>query len=115
MVNPASQDDDRKRVPHGVFVIVAAFVLLLAVSATAMWKWDTVGEVVAVVGALAGILGAVVGAYVAIDVASAGHERLERARWDAEDARARAELRALRLAGAADPLQAEALLAQRER
>jgi hypothetical protein len=95
---------------RGRHTLAVAVVFLLIVFGGAIWQWNTATETAAACGAVSGLLGMVVGAYVGADVASASLDRLEQARRDAEAARARAEMRALRLAGAMDPGWADTLL-----
>ncbi len=103
--------NDLVRLRYDLFVIVVAFVFLLGVAAAAIWKWSRAPEASALVGSVAGLVGAVVGAYFGMRAGAAGSAQVERARQDAENARARAELRALRLAGVTDPERAHAALA----
>lgn len=112
MVNAGSVSNEILRLRSAIAVILAAFAALVAVSAGAMWKWSDVTDVVAVVGVIDGVVGVIVGSYVGSVLACANLEHAEQARRDAEEARARAEMRALRLAASTDPVRAESLLAR---
>lgn len=111
MVHADAQGTETLRLRYGLAVILAGFLLVLSVSLAAMWKWNLAQEVAVVTGAVAGLVGTVVGAYFGIQVGAAGSEHVERARRDAENARSRAEIRALRLAGSSEPAHAAAALA----
>jgi hypothetical protein len=101
---------ETQRLRYGLFVILAGFVLVLGVAGGAMWRWSAVSDVAAIIGAVTGLVGAVVGVFFGIQAGAAGSHQAERGRREAELARARAELRALRLAGAMDPVRAETVL-----
>lgn len=99
------------RTRDGVRIVLAAFALLFGIAAASTWKWGASQDVAAVLGAITGMIGTVLGAFLGLQAGAACSAQVERARRDAEDARARAELRALRLAGASQPADAEAVLA----
>ena len=96
-------DTDQLRIRYGFWVVVMGFILVGAVFAVAVWKWNTATDVTAVVGAVTGVVGPVVGAFFGIQVGSAGKEKAEAARKDAEET-------ALRLAAALPPGEAERVL-----
>jgi hypothetical protein len=103
-------DTDAIRIRQGVRIIFAAFALVFAMGGASMWKWSSPQDVAAVLGAVSGMIGTLVGAFFGVHAGAVGSAQAERARRDAEAARARAELRALRLAGASEPVHAEAVL-----
>jgi hypothetical protein len=111
MATARSGDFDPRRdnlVP--AILALSAFVFLIVIATVAMWKWNSVTDAAVIIGASVGLVGTIVGVFLGIEVARLRVEDVERARRDAEEARARAELRALRLAGSLDPARAESLL-----
>jgi hypothetical protein len=108
-LDPPGHDTWRSRC--GLQAILWGFLLILLVAVGAMWRWTAAADVAAVTGVTAGLVGTVVGAFLGAHAGAAGLEQVERARRDAETARARAEMRALRLAGSLEPGRAMSLLA----
>jgi len=104
-------DQEAARTRDGVRIVIAAFALVFATAAVSTWKWSTPQDVAAVLGAITGMIGTILGAFLGLQAGAVSSAQVERARRDAEAARARAELRALRLAGANRPADAEAVLA----
>jgi hypothetical protein len=114
MVNDSSCNDKIARRRVGLVMAVPTCLLLIGVATAAISRWGLVPLVATLVGTVAGAIGSVVGACVAAEIARASIDRAECARRDAEHARARAEMRTLRLAGSMEPIRAESLLARQD-
>jgi hypothetical protein len=102
--------DQRRHSAAPAALALSAFLFLIVIALGAMWKWNNVTDAAVIIGASVGLVGTIVGVFLGIEVARLRVEDVEQARRDAEEARARAELRALRLAGSLDPARAETLL-----
>jgi hypothetical protein len=94
---------DQMRVKYGYYIILAGFLLVGLVFVAAVAKWNTAGDVTAVVGSVTSLIGTVVGAFLGVQVGSQGKEK-------AEDARKAAENKALRFAAALPPGTAERIM-----
>jgi hypothetical protein len=103
--------EPRRQSAAPAIVALSAFLFLVLLAAGAMWKFNNVTDAAVIMGASVGLVGTLVGVFLGLEVARMRVEDVQQARRDAEDARARAELLALRLAGSLDPARAESLLA----
>jgi hypothetical protein len=109
----ANGDPDQKNIfciPSVVWVTLAGFAAVLIVWGGATWKWSSSADVTIIVSVVTGLVGTQVGVFFGIQLGAMACESADRARRDAEAARTRAELRALRLAGSTEPLRAESIL-----
>ena len=68
----------------------------LVIFVMSILKWNTASDVTAVVGTVTGVIGTIVGAFFGVQMGSAGKEKAENARKDAED-------KAFRMAAAMPP------------
>jgi len=87
---------DQLRIKYGFWTVLVGLGVVLIVCAIAAVRWNTAGEVATVVGSITGVVGTMVGAFFGVHVGSAGKEKAEQDRKDAED-------KALRLASALPP------------
>lgn len=76
---------DQLRIKYGFWVVIVGFVLVGVIAVAAVWKWSLAGDVTAVVGSVTGVVGTVVGAFFGVHVGSAGKEKAEAARDQADD------------------------------
>jgi hypothetical protein len=94
--NNEAVQSDQMRIKYGFWVVVIGLVAVVMVFVVAVAKWNTAGDVSAVVGSVTGVVGTIVGAFFGIQVGSAGKEKAENERKKAED-------KALKLASHLDP------------
>jgi len=76
---------DKIRLKYGFWVIIIGFILVAGIFIVAILKWQEASDVTAVVGAFTGLIGTVVGAFFGAQIGSAGKEKAERARKEAEE------------------------------
>jgi len=76
---------DQLRIQYGFWVVIVGFLLVGIIAVAAVSKWNTAGDVTAVVGSVTGVVGTVVGAFFGVHVGSAGKEKAEAARDQAND------------------------------
>lgn len=91
-----SSSIDELRIKYGFWTVLIGLGIVLIVYVMAALTWHSAGEVATVVGSITGVVGTIVGAFFGVHVGSAGKERAEQDRKDAED-------KALRLASALPP------------
>ncbi len=84
------------RIKYGFWIVLLGLVLVAAVFLAAIAKWSAAQDVAAAVGSVTGIIGTMVGAFFGVQVGSAGKEKAETARNEAEN-------KAFRLAAALSP------------
>ena len=101
--NEAASQTDQMRIRYGFWIIILGFVLVTIVFLTAILKWTTASDVATVVGSVTGVVGTIIGAFFGVQVGSAGKEKAETARNQAED-------RVMRLAAALNPAEAKSIL-----
>jgi hypothetical protein len=95
------------RIRFGFWIVTLGLVLVVVVFLAAMARWTAASDVAAAVGSVTGVIGTIIGAFFGVQVGSAGKEK-------AETARAEAERKALRLAAAMPPDVASKVLAEDE-
>ena len=76
---------DQLRIKYGFWVVIVGFLLVGIIAVAAVWKWNTAGDVTAIIGSVTGVVGTVVGAFFGVHVGSAGKEKAEAARDQADD------------------------------
>jgi len=101
--NEAASQTDQMRIRYGFWIIILGFVLVTVVFLAAILKWTTASDVATVVGSVTGVVGTIIGAFFGVQVGSAGKEKAETARNQAED-------KVVRLAAALDPTVANNIL-----
>ncbi|TEU00532.1 MAG: hypothetical protein E3J23_02360 [Candidatus Stahlbacteria bacterium] len=101
-INTMNQTD-KMRIKYGFWVIIIGFILVTIVFIAAIVKWSEASDVTAVVGAFTGLVGTVVGAFFGVQIGSAGKEKAERERKEAEE-------KALRMASLLSPKDAKSIL-----
>jgi uncharacterized protein YacL len=95
---------DQIRLEYGFWIVIAGFTVVLGIFITAIFKWNTASDIAAVVSSSTGVIGTIVGAYFGVQVGSAGRDKAESAREEAED-------KVVRLVAALQPDIAEKILA----
>jgi hypothetical protein len=76
---------DQLRIRYGFWVVIVGFLLVGVIAVAAVLKWNTAGDVTAIIGSVTGVVGTVVGAFFGVHVGSAGKEKAEAARDQADD------------------------------
>ncbi len=76
---------DKIRLKYGFWVIIIGFILVAGIFIVATLKWQEASDVTAVVGAFTGLIGTVVGAFFGAQIGTAGKEKVERERKEAEE------------------------------
>jgi hypothetical protein len=76
---------DKFHLKYGFWVIIIGFILVAVIFIVAIFKWQEASDVTAVVGAFTGLVGTVVGAFFGAQIGSAGKEKAERERKEAEE------------------------------
>ncbi len=101
--NAEATQTDQMRIKYGFWVIIIGFVLVAVVFIAAVFKWPKAADVVAVVGSFTGLVGTVVGVFFGAQIGSAGKEKAEKERKEAEE-------KALRMASLLSPKDAKSIL-----
>lgn len=101
--NEAASQADQMRIRYGFWIVILGLFLVTAVFLVAMKKYSAASDVTGVVGSVTGVVGTIIGAFFGVQVGSAGKEKAETARNQAED-------KVTRLAAALDPTVAKSIL-----
>jgi uncharacterized membrane protein len=94
---------DKIHIKYGFWVIIIGFILVTVIFIVAIFKWQEASDVTAVVGAFTGLVGTVVGAFFGAQIGSAGKEKAEKARKEAEE-------KAFRIAALLPPEKAKSVI-----
>lgn len=84
------------RIKYGFWIVILGLVLVAAVFLAAIAKWSAAQDAAAAVGSVTGVIGTIIGAFFGVQVGSAGKEKVEAARSEAEK-------KVVRLAAAMQP------------
>lgn len=95
---------DELRVRCGIWVVGMGLATVLLALGVAVWRFTTAADVTAVVGSTTGVVGTLIGAFFGLQIGSAGKEKVQEERKDAED-------KALAFASALAPADADRILA----
>jgi hypothetical protein len=101
--NGTASQTDQMRIKYGFWIVILGLVLVTVVFLVAMKKYAAASEVTGVVGSVTGVVGTIIGAFFGVQVGSAGKEKAETARTQAED-------KVVRLAAALSPNEAKSIL-----
>jgi ABC-type nickel/cobalt efflux system permease component RcnA len=75
---------DQLRIKYGFRIVIIGLVLVAVVFLAAIVKWTTASDVAAAVSSVTGVVGTIIGAFFGVQVGSAGKEKAEAARAEAE-------------------------------
>lgn len=85
----------------GFWIVIAGLLAVLAVFGLGVWKYSSAADAATAMSAVTGAIGAIVGAFFGVQVGSAGKDKSDNARDQAEKKLVRS-LAALQLVNAAD-------------
>ncbi len=105
--------NDLQRIKYGFLVVLGGLAAVALIYVLAVWRWTDASDVATAVSSAVGVIGTLVGAFFGVQVGSAGKEKAEEKRVQAEDRLHRSEAQVRELAGTMPKADYEALRSSR--